>query len=46
MRRLYACSFGSGARETTASVTSWFAMCTTEPLNPSATIEQDGQPAV
>src|SRR2546426_5727591 len=36
IRRLYACSFASGARDTAASVTSWFARWTTEPLKPSA----------
>ena len=44
--RLYACSFASGARDTAASVTSWFARCTTEPLNPPAIAEQDGHPAL
>src|SRR2546426_4838788 len=46
IRRLYACSFASGARDTAISVTSWFARWTTEPLNPSAIAEHDGQPAV
>ena len=46
IRRLYACSFASGARDTAMSVTSWFARWTTEPLNPSAIAEQDGHPAV
>src|SRR2546422_9930288 len=46
IRRLYACSFASGARDTAASVTSWFARWTTEPLKPSAIAEQDGHPAV
>src|SRR5947207_11392835 len=27
IRRLYACSFASGARDTAESVTSWFARC-------------------
>ena len=38
--------FASGARETADSATSWFARCTATPLNPSAMLEQDGQPAV
>jgi hypothetical protein len=46
IRRLYACSFASGARETAQSITSWLARWTTNPLNPSAIAEQDGQPAV
>ena len=46
IRRLYACSFASGARDTAASVTSWLARWTTEPLKPSAIAEQAGQPAV
>src|ERR1039458_6956434 len=46
IRRLYACSFASGARDTAQSVTSWFARWTTEPLKPSAIAEQDGHPAV
>src|SRR6516165_1674753 len=46
IRRLYACSFASGARDTAASVTSWFARWTAKPLKPSAIIEQDGQPAL
>src|ERR1700739_1151072 len=43
IRRLYACSFASGARDTAESVTSWFARWTTKPSNPSAIVEQDGQ---
>ena len=46
IRRLYACSFASGARETAQSITSWLARWTAKPLNPSAIAEQDGQPAV
>src|SRR5512147_96852 len=46
IRRLYACSFVSGARETAQSIASWLARCTTNPLKPSAIAEQDGQPAV
>ncbi len=46
MRRWYACSFASGARDTADSVTSWLARCTAKPSNPSAIIEQDGHPAV
>jgi hypothetical protein len=45
IRRLYACSFASGARDTVASMTSWFAKWTTKPSNPSAIAEQDGHPA-
>jgi hypothetical protein len=45
IRRLYACSFGSGARDTAQSITSWLARCSTDPLKPSAIAEQDGQPA-
>jgi hypothetical protein len=43
---LYSWSFASGAREIDISVTSWFARWTTEPSNPSAIVEQAGQPAV
>src|SRR5713101_6953345 len=46
IRRLYACSFASGARDTAQSVTSWLARWTTEPSKPSAIAEQDGHPAV
>src|SRR5207249_2878264 len=46
IRRLYAASFASGARDTAQSMTSWFARWTTEPLKPSAIAEQDGHPAV
>ena len=46
IRRLYACSFASGARDTAQSITSWLARWTTKPLKPSAIAEQDGQPAV
>ena len=46
IRRLYACSFASGARDTAESVTSWLARWTTKPSNPSAIAEQDGHPAV
>jgi hypothetical protein len=46
IRRLYACSFASGARDMAMSVTSWFARWTTEPSNPSAIAEQAGHPAV
>src|SRR5437870_9654770 len=45
IRRLYACSFARGARDTAMSVTSWFAKWMAKPLKPSAIIEQDGQPA-
>src|SRR6185369_11822476 len=46
IRRLNACSFASGARDTAQSITSWFARCTANPLKPSAIAEQDGHPAV
>ena len=46
IRRLYACSFASGARDTAQSMTSWLARWTTKPLKPSAIAEQDGHPAV
>jgi hypothetical protein len=46
IRRLYACSFASGARDTAESVTSWFARWRTKPSKPSAIAEQDGHPAV
>ena len=46
IRRLYACSFASGARDTAQSMTSWLARCTANPLKPSAIAEQDGHPAV
>src|ERR671935_1161215 len=46
IRRLYAWSFASGARDTAQSITSWLARCTTNPLKPSAIAEQDGQPAL
>jgi hypothetical protein len=46
IRRSYACSFSSGARETAVNATSWFSRWTTKPLNPSAIAEQDGHPAV
>jgi hypothetical protein len=46
IRRLYACSFGSAARDTAQSMTSWLARCTTKPSKPSAIAEQDGHPAV
>ena len=46
IRRLYACSFASGARDTAQSMTSWLARWTAKPLNPSAIAEQDGHPAV
>ena len=46
IRRLYACSFASGARDTAESVTSWLARWTTKPLNPSAIVEQVAHPAV
>ena len=46
IRRLYACSFASGARDTAQSITSWLARWTTNPLKPSAIAEQDGHPAV
>ena len=46
MRRLYACSLASGARDTAVSATSWLARWVAKPLKPSAIIEQDGQPAV
>src|SRR5213078_4341878 len=41
IRRLYACSLASGARDTAESVTSWFARWTTKPSNPSAIAEHD-----
>jgi hypothetical protein len=46
IRRLYACSFASGARDTAQSATSWLARGTAMPLNPSAIAEQDGHPAL
>ena len=46
IHRLYACSFARGARDTAVSVTSWLARCTTNPLNPSAIVEQEGHPAL
>ena len=46
IRRLYACSFASGARDTADSMTSWLARWTAKPLNPSAIAEQDGHPAL
>jgi hypothetical protein len=46
IRRLYACSFASGARDTTQRVMSWFARWTTKPSKPSAIAEQAGHPAV
>ena len=46
IRRLYACSFASGARDTAESVTSWFARWTAKPSNPSAIVEQVAHPAV
>lgn len=45
IRRLYACSFARGARDTAESMTSWLARWTTKPSNPSAIAEQDGHPA-
>src|SRR5882672_7786752 len=39
IRRLYACSFARGARDTAESVTSWLARWTTKPLKPSAIAE-------
>src|SRR6516225_3506904 len=44
IRRLYACSFASGARDTAQSITSWLARCTANPLKPSAINEQAGHP--
>src|SRR2546426_5058580 len=46
IRRLYACSFASGARDTAESVTSWFAKWTTKPPNPSAIAEQCGHEVI
>src|SRR5947208_4535080 len=46
IRRLYACTFASGARDTAESETSWLARCTAKPLNPSAIVEQVAHPAV
>src|SRR3977135_3271971 len=43
IRRLYACSFASGARDTAENAKSWFSRWTAAPLNPSAIDEQDGQ---
>src|SRR2546425_5738683 len=45
IRRLYACSFARGARDTAQSMTSWLARWTTKPSNPSAIAEQCGHPA-
>src|SRR5215831_2463552 len=45
IRRWYACSFASGARDAAQSITSWLARCTAMPLKPSAIDEQEGQPA-
>jgi hypothetical protein len=39
-------SLASGARETAASVTSWFSRCTAMPSNPSAMAEHEGHPCV
>src|SRR5919198_4715413 len=41
IRRLYACSFASGARDTAQSIASWLAKWTKEPLKASAIIEQE-----
>src|SRR5258708_9502002 len=46
IRRLYACSFASGARDTAESMTSWLARWTAKPPNPSAIVEQFAQPAL
>src|SRR5262245_30763818 len=46
IRRRYACSLASGARDTAHSITSWLARCTAKPLKPSAIAEQDEQPAL
>jgi hypothetical protein len=46
IRRLYACNFASGARDTAQSMTSWFARWMAMPLNPSVIAEHDGHPAV
>jgi hypothetical protein len=46
IRRLYACSFASGVRDTADSVTSWWARCTSKPLNPSAIVEHVAHPAL
>lgn len=46
IRRLNACSFCSGARETAQSITSWLARWMANPLKPSAIAEQDGEPAL
>ena len=46
IRRLNARSLASGACETAINVTSWWARWTTDPANPSAIAEHDGQPAV
>src|SRR6266487_2416482 len=45
MRRLYACSFSSGARETQTYVTSRAVRWGTAPSTVSAADEQTGQPA-
>jgi len=45
-RRLYACSFASGAATPAESVTSWLARCTAKPSNPSAIVEQVAHPAL
>jgi hypothetical protein len=45
-RRLYACSFANGARDTADSMTSWFARWMAKPLNPSTIVEQVAHAAV
>ena len=46
IRRLYAWSLASGAREIAQNITSWWARWTVDRSNPSAMAEQAGQPAV
>jgi len=46
IRRLYACSIASGARDTAQSIKSWLARWIAKPLKLSAIAEQDGHPAV
>jgi hypothetical protein len=46
MRRAYARSLTSGARETAQSITSWFARWIANPLNPSAIAKHEMQPAL
>jgi hypothetical protein len=46
IRRWYATSLSSGARDTTTNATSWCSKCGMLPAKPSVTAEQLGQPSV